>query len=247
LFNRVLRTPIISVVTMERFWEILDGARSTGGSFTPQSILLSLLLAFVLGQVMAWVYYFTHSGLSYSKSYVQSLILITVLVAMIMAVIGNNIITAFGLMGALAIIRFRNVVKDTRDIVFIFCALVVGMAAGSQRYSIAIVGTIFLCLIAMYLHLTGFGTHQPRNGFLRFGLRGHIGPKHPVTAILKRFCGSFTLISAQDSGFGSSTIEYAYQLIIRNTKKNELMLSELGKVKGIENINLTMQEQLLEV
>ena len=221
---------------MERFWEILDGAPSTGEVFTPQSILLSLLLAFVLGQVMAWVYYFTHSGLSYSKSYVQSLVLITVLVSMIMAVIGKSIITAFGLMGALAIIRFRNVVKDTRDIVFIFCALVVGMAAGSQRYSVAIMGTIFLCLIAIYLHFTGFGTHQPHNGFLRFSLTGHIGPKHPVTAILKSFCGNFTLISAQDSGFGSPTIEYAYQLIIRNAKRNEMMLSELGKVEGIERM-----------
>jgi hypothetical protein len=196
---------------------------------------------------MAWVYYLTHSGLSYSKSYVQSLVLITVLVAMIMAVIGTNIITAFGLMGALAIIRFRNVVKDTRDIVFIFCALVVGMAAGSQRYAVAIVGTVVLSLIAVYLHLSGFGTHEPHNGFLRFTLRGHVGPKHPVTTILKRFCGSFTLISAQDSGFGSPTVEYAYQLMIRNVKKNELMLSELEEVKGIENISLTMQEQLLEV
>ncbi|MHC4619841.1 MAG: DUF4956 domain-containing protein [Planctomycetota bacterium] len=232
---------------MERFWELLDGAPTMAGPFDAKSVLLSLLLAFVLGQVMAWIYYFTHSGLSYSKSYVQSLILITVLVAIIMAVIGNNIITAFGLMGALAIIRFRNVVKDTRDIVFIFCALVVGMAAGSQRYAIAIVGTGVLALIAIYLHITGFGTHQPHNGFLRFTLRGHIGPKHPVTAILKRFCGSFMLISAQDSGFGSPTVEYAYQLMVRNAKKNELMLSELGNVEGIENVSLTMQEQLLEV
>jgi uncharacterized membrane protein YhiD involved in acid resistance len=164
-----------------------------------------------------------------------------------MAVIGDNIIRAFGLMGALAIIRFRNVVKDTRDIVFIFCALVVGMASGSQRYFIAIISTVVLSLIAVYLYLTGFGTHEPHNGFLRFSLKGHIGPDHPIPSILKRFCGNFTLISAQDSGFGSAQVEYSYQLMIRNAKKNELMLSELEKVKGIENISLTMQEQLLEV
>jgi len=232
---------------MDKFWQILEDTPLAGGPFTPQAVLLSLLLAFVLGQVLAWVYYFSHSGLSYSKSFVQSLILITVVVAMVMAVIGTSIITAVGLMGALAIIRFRNIIKDTRDIAFIFCALVVGMAAGSQRYAVAIVGTIILSLIALYLHLTGFGTHQPHNGFLRFTFRGHIGPDSPIPAILKRFCGTFTLISAQDSGFGTSEIEYAYQLIIRNAAKNELMLSELEKVEGIENISLTMQERLLEV
>lgn len=233
---------------MNQIWEILDGTGSAGGMFTPQNVLLSLLLAFVLGQVLAWVYYFTHSGLSYSRTFVQSLVLITVVVAIIMAVIGNNIITAFGLMGALAIIRFRNVIKDTRDIVFVFCSLVVGMAAGSQRYSIAIFGTVILSLITIYLHLTGFGSHQPRNGFLRFSFNSHIGPSHPVLAILKRFCGNFTFISAQnDDSVGSSRVEYAYQLIIHNTKKNEQMLAELERIEGIENISLTMQEQLLEI
>ena len=232
---------------MNNIWEIIDGISTSSSIFTPLDIVLSLVLAFVLGQVLAWVYYFTHSGLSYSKSFVQSLILITVVVAIIMAVIGNNIITAFGLMGALAIIRFRNVVKDTRDIVFIFCALVIGMASGSKNYSVAIFGTIFLCSITVYLHWTGFGTHQPHNGFLRFTLPTHIGPDHPIAAILKRFCGSFTLISAQDSGYGSPEVEYAYQLMIKNAKKNELMLVELEKVEGIENLSLTMQEQLLEV
>ena len=156
---------------MNQLWEILDGVSYTTGLFTPASVILSLLLAFVLGQALAWVYYFTHSGLSYSKSFVQSLILISVITAIVMVVIGNNIITAFGLMGALAIIRFRNVVKDTRDIVFIFSSLVIGMACGSQRYSIAIFGTIIISLITAYLHITSFGVHQPHNGFLRFNLR----------------------------------------------------------------------------
>lgn len=230
---------------MDGIWEMLEG--SSRGPFTPEAVLLSLLLAFVLGQFLAWVYYFTHSGMSYSKSFVQSLILITVVIAMVMAVIGTNIITAVGLMGALAIVRFRNIIKDTRDIAFIFCSLVVGMAAGSQRYAVAIVGTVILSVIAIYLYLTGFGTHQPHNGFLRFSFRGHIGPDSPIPAVLKRFCGSFTLISAQDSGFGTSEVEYAYQLMIRNAAKNQQMLSELQKVEGVENISLTMQERLLEV
>ncbi|MHC5060307.1 MAG: DUF4956 domain-containing protein [Planctomycetota bacterium] len=232
---------------MDKIWQILDGGSSTVLVFSPQSVLLSLLLAFVLGQLLAWVYYFTHSGLSYSKSFVQSVIVITIVVAMVMSTIGSNFVMAVGLMGALSIIRFRNMIKDTRDLAFIFCSLVVGMAAGSQRYAIAVVGTIFLSLIILYLHFTDFGRHRPHNGFLRFNLPGHLGPDHPVPNILKRFCGNFTLISAQDSGFGSPVVEYAYQLMIKNAAKNESMLVELGKIEGIENLSLTMQEQLLEV
>ena len=169
---------------MNTFWDIIDGSVVTDTAFSPESVLLSLLLAFVLGQILAWVYYLTHSGLSYSRSFVQSLVIVTVVVAMIMAVIGNNVVRAFGLMGALSIIRFRNVVKDTRDMAFIFCTLVVGMAAGTRYYSLAIMGTIILSTITLYLHLTGFGSHQPHNGFLRFSLRGHIGPKSKRKIIL---------------------------------------------------------------
>jgi hypothetical protein len=231
---------------MDRWWQLIEETPLGGTSFGPQAVLLALLLAFVLGQVIAWVYYMTHSGLSYSRSYVQSLILITVVIAMVMTVIGNNIITAVGLMGALAIVRFRNVLKDTRDIVFIFSSLVIGMACGSHRYMTAILGTVILGAIAIYLHFTDFGSHEPHNGFLRFSLRGPIGTDHPVPGILRRFCGNFTMISAQDSGFGGPA-EYAYQIMVKNTAMNEEFVAELEKVDGMESINLTMQEKLLEV
>jgi len=231
---------------MDKLWQLMEETPMGGAGFGAESVLLSLILAFVLGQVIAWVYYITHSGLSYSRSYVQALILITVVISMVMTVIGNNIITAVGLMGALAIVRFRNIIKDTRDIAFIFCSLVVGMAAGSHRYATAIIGTVILSLIILYLYFTDFGAHEPHNGFLRFSLRGPLGPTHPVARTLKRFCGNYTLISMQDAGFGGPA-EYAYQLMIRNTAKNEELISQLEEIEGIENINLTMQEKLLEV
>jgi len=231
---------------MDKLWQLMEETPIGGAGSGAEGVLLSLVLAFVLGQVIAWVYYFTHSGLSYSRSYVQALILITVVISMVMTVIGNNIITAVGLMGALAIVRFRNIIKDTRDIAFIFCSLVVGMAAGSHRYATAVMGTTVLSLIILYLYFTDFGAHEPHNGFLRFSLRGPLGPTHPIAKVLKRFCGNYTLISMQDAGFGGPA-EYAYQLMIRNTAKNEELISQLEEIEGIENINLTMQEKLLEV
>ena len=231
---------------MSQLSRLLDGGFAGNGIFTPQSAVLSLLVAFVLGQLLAWVYYATHTGLSYSRSFVQSLILMVVVVSLVMAVIGNSIITAFGLMGALALVRFRNVVKDTRDIAFVFCSLVIGMAAGSQRYAVAIIGTVALCAIAVYLYLTAFGSHCSHNAFLRFQLAQRPGPDHPVLPILKRFCAGFALISVQDGDL-SGTAEYAYQLMLRDSGRNEDMLSELGQIAGITDISLTMQEELLEV
>ena len=231
---------------MEHFWHFLDGGAARNSIFTPESIVLSLLVSFVLGHLLAWVYYATHSGLSSSRSFVQSLILMAVVVSLVMVVIGNSIITAFGLMGALALVRFRNVIKDTRDVVFVFCAVVIGMAAGSQRYAVAIVGTLALCAIVIYLHVSTFGSHCSHNAYLLFRLVGCLAADHPLPALLKRFCGAFALISVQDadlSGIG----EYAYQLTLRDSTRNEQLLAELRQLGGISDVNLTVQEELLEV
>jgi uncharacterized membrane protein YhiD involved in acid resistance len=232
---------------MEAIWRSIQNASVIGPEFSVHSLLLSLLLAFILGQLLAWLYYYTHTGLSYSRAFVQSLILITVIVSMVMSTIAGSFVVAVGLMGALSIIRFRNIIKDTRDIAFIFCVLVVGMACGSQRYAIAIVGTLIICLIILYLHLSDFGSHRPHNAFLRFTLQGHIDPKHPVLMVLNKFCGSHTMISSNSGDYESTSVDYAYQVLIKNTSRNETMMDELQKIEGIRNVSLTVQEQLLQI
>jgi uncharacterized membrane protein YhiD involved in acid resistance len=232
---------------MDTIWQTIDNASLNGSEFSLGSLLLSLLLAFVLGQLLAWLYYFTHTGLSYSRSFVQSLILITVIVAIVMSTIAGSFVVAVGLMGALSIIRFRNIIKDTRDIAFIFCALVIGMACGSQRYGVAIVGTFVIGGIILYLHLSEFGTHRPHNAFLRFAFQGYIGSDHPVLATLNKFCSAHTMISSQGGDFGDASVEYAYQVMIKNASRNEQLIDELQKIDGLTNVNLTVQEQLLQI
>ncbi|MDH7599947.1 MAG: DUF4956 domain-containing protein [Sedimentisphaerales bacterium] len=231
---------------MERIWQAIEESPIPAGAYTIQGLLLSLLLAFLLGQAIAWIYYLTYSGLSYSRSFVQSLIVIPVVVALVMSIVGNNIITAVGLLGAFTIVRFRNMLKDTRDMVFIFTALAVGMASGCRLYATAIVGTAIATAIFVYLHLTNFGSRQPDNGFLRFTLKGPFGPDHPVLAILNRFCSRYTLLARQDAGYAGAA-EYAYQVKVKNISRTEQLLAELQQVEGIESVNLTMQEKLLEV
>ncbi|MEN8128300.1 MAG: DUF4956 domain-containing protein [Planctomycetota bacterium] len=232
---------------MDKIWQVIESNSLNSSEFSVQGVLLSLLLAFVLGQLLAWLYYFTHTGLSYSRSFVQSLILITVIVSMVMSTIAGSFVVAVGLMGALSIIRFRNIIKDTRDIAFIFSALVIGMACGSQRYGVAILGTLVIGGIILYLHLSEFGTHRPHNAFLRFCLKDHIGSGHPILKILDKFCSAHTMISSQDGDFGDRTVEYAYQVMIKNVTRNEQMVSELQKIEDIANVNLTVQEQLLQI
>src|SRR3954453_16194829 len=103
-------------------------------------VLLALLVAFCIGHIIAWTYMLTHTGLSYSQMFCASLLVMPVLVALTMMLLAGNILIALGLLSIFAMIRFRNVLKDTRDTTFILWAVLEGVASGTQRLSLGVLG-----------------------------------------------------------------------------------------------------------
>lgn len=228
---------------LRRALEMTDGG---GAAPTLETILLSLLLAFVLGQLLAWAYCRTHNGLSYSRSFTQSLILMTMVVALVMIVIGNNIVTAFGLIGALAIIRFRNVLKDTRDTVFVFLALVQGMGVGSGRYLASIVGMVTLLAALFYIHWTDFGSRGHFDGFLRCGVPLGNGASEALTGILKRHCRATRQLAAQESSH-TRLVHCTFQVRLRDVGHSDKLITELKAIDGLQDVSLILQEDMGEV
>ncbi|MBV1854412.1 DUF4956 domain-containing protein [Catellatospora tritici] len=117
------------------------------GTFSVTDIVVALALAFLLSSIIGWVYRATHRNVSYSQSYVQTLVILGMLVSLIMLVVGSNIARAFALVGALSVVRFRNAIKETRDVGFIFLVMGVGMAVGTRFYSLGVIATAAICLV----------------------------------------------------------------------------------------------------
>src|SRR5688572_33406683 len=116
---------------MERF-------KDATSVFTLTDVAIVLSLSFTLSIIFASVYRFTHRGTSYSQSFAQTLVMMGMVTALIMLIIGSNIARAFSLVGALSVIRFRNALKETRDVGFMFLTMAVGMACGTRFYMLAI-------------------------------------------------------------------------------------------------------------
>jgi hypothetical protein len=233
---------------MDDFISLLEGGASSAPDYTLSSMGLSLLLAFVIGQLIAWVYVGTHNGLSYSRNFTQSLVLLTMVVALVMYVIGNSIVTAFGLIGALAIIRFRNVLKDTRDTTFIFFALVLGMALGSQRYMVAVFGAVSLLLVTIYLRVIGFGSRGHYDGHLTCGLdegEGEAGAGGAgLRAELHRHCRGLKCISERRA---RDVTEFVYQVRLRDRRRGAELVSDLHSIAGVHGVSLVLRDELAEV
>ena len=125
--DEIQKNPLINYLEIKKISTIYD----------PNEVIINLILAFFLGLVISAVYKKTHKGLSYSQSFMVTNIFVTVIVCMVIMIIGNNLARAFALVGALSIIRFRTVVKDTKDTAYIFWSLASGMAAGTGSYFLA--------------------------------------------------------------------------------------------------------------
>lgn len=183
------------------------------GTFTTMDIVVALSLSFVLSATIGWVYRFTHKNVSYSQSYVQTLVVVGMVIALIMLVVGSNIARAFALVGALSVVRFRNAIKETRDVGFIFLVMAIGMTTGTRFYLLAIVATVAICLVLVLMSKFNWFKLDVQRQVVKV----QVPPEQVYTArvedVLLEFCSDHELVSTESVRAGAlSELYYAAQL-----------------------------------
>ena len=211
------------------------------GGIAPLTLTLDLALAYVLGQFVAWLYIWTHRGLSYSRNMTHSIILLCMIVAAVMLVVGDSIARAFGLVGALAIIRFRTVVRDARDTTFIFLALTTGIAVGAHHYAVAVLACVAIGLVAAQLHFTGFGQRHTDTGVLRIRSKGALDV---IEESVRAWCRTHELMSLKEASGGES--EYSFEIRLFHPKDREPLLAAVRAVPGTTSATVALEDKAEE-
>lgn len=200
-------------------------------------VLLNIGLAFVYGIIISVIYRLTYIGHSYSSSFVNALIILSMVTALVIMVIGNNLARAFGLVGAMSIIRFRTVVKDTRDIVFVFFALAGGMAAGSGNHVIGIVGSIVVGLVVILLFLANYGSVRQRELLLQFYMAPMNGEENIYLPVFREYLTQYSLLNVKSVRLGQF-LELSFHIRMKNPDFHQKFISELSGLEGVERISL---------
>lgn len=203
-------------------------------------VLTNLMVALVCGLIIAIVYRFIYRGPSYSVTYVNSLVLLTLITSIVILVIGNNLARAFGLVGAMSIIRFRTAVRDVQDIVFLFFALSMGMAAGVGLHVIAIAGTLLISSIAIILVIFNFGAPRKREFLLQVAYNSSPENESKLESILKKHCKKLRLVNMKN--LGEENIEAFYHVNFKNKDRSSELLRELDSFDQVLNVNLFFDE-----
>jgi len=217
-----------------------------GRLLSVEQILTSILVSYVLSLVIATVYRWTYSGLSYSRSFVHTIVLGSLVSCIMIMAIGNNLARGLGILGTLAIIRFRTPIRDPRDIIFLFAALAIGIAAGSTVFTVAIIGTICFSAAALYLHWSPFASKREYEGLLRFIAPPHVHVEELLEEAFQQYCSTYSLIAMRESAQGEF-IEYSYQVRLIDPSYQSDLLDFLTKTESISETSLLMHRSTVEI
>ena len=224
---------------MERFKDLTS-------AFTLTDIAIVFALSGLLGVAIAFVYRFTHRGTSYSQSFAQTLVLMGMVTALIMLIIGSNIARAFSLVGALSVIRFRNAVKETRDVGYMFLTMAIGMACGTRFYVLAAFATAALAAVLVGMFKTDLFAKRVVERLLRVRLPAGLSVEESLDPVFRRLAADHRLVAIETVA-GGALQEAVYTVVLDRKTTPQVFLDSVLKVNGGHKAVLVIGQQEVDL
>ena len=207
------------------------------GELSLESIILNIAVSALIGVFIYVSYMITHKGTIYSKKFNASLIVMTVLTGTVMTVIGNNIALSLGMVGALSIVRFRTAIKDSRDTLYIFWTVIVGICCGVGDYLVAAIGSAITFIVLLI-----FGLIKSDNRMLVI-IRAARSRQATIQAHMFALFKRKAILRVRNTD--DENIEFIYEinqnLLRKVEEKGENLIDSIYNLGGVEYVNVVMQ------
>ncbi len=217
--------------------DLLQSLWNSGPEVSAREVGIRLAGSLISGFVVAMVYRLTRRDEG-SSHLPATLVLVSILIAAVTQVIGDNVARAFSLVGALSIVRFRTVVRDTRDTAFVIFAVVVGMAVGAGRMVVAVECLLAVTLAAWLLGKRGamLGGSRPEFDLI---LRAGVGQDIETLAgdLFRTQMSSRETIAVSTARQGAA-LEYTYRVRLAVGRRPEELIRALNRIEGVDNVEL---------
>lgn len=222
--------------------DLLTASLASGPTIAPVVVAARLAGALLLGLIVSFIYRRTRAAAEISPSFPATLVLLAVLIAMVTQVIGDNVARAFSLVGALSIVRFRTVVRDTQDTAFVIFAVIVGMAIGASDVSVALIGIVIVGIGAWMFAPRAAGTSTLNETDFVLTLRTAIGLNlQPVLDIVDTYVRQRRLNVIGTAKQGLS-VEAVYTVVLRDDRAADDFITTINRLDGVQSVELRRPE-----
>jgi hypothetical protein len=213
-------------------------ASGTWDFSTGQALRIGSALA--MGVVVAGLNRWARRGEQVAPTFQTTLVLLAGLIAMSTQIIGDNIARAFSLAGALSVVRFRTVVRDTQDTAFVIMSVVVGMAAGANLMAVAVTGLIVLAITALFLWPPGKSPADAPSALLSFRVSQSEAARLNVDTALAAVTLRHDLISAGSAKKGAS-MDLTYRVTLSPGRSPADLVAEMIRADGVEDVQFRQE------
>ena len=198
------------------------------GSFTLSQFLMALGSSVVLGFILALVFMYKNT---YSKSVVLALVLIPAVESVVIMFVNDNLGLGLSVAGSFALIRFRSVKGNAKELVAIFIAMTIGIITGTGFIVLAVIFTALLCIVMFILTVIEFGQPNENQCYLKITIPESLNYNDVFEDILNKYTSSHELTNIKTLTLGS-LFRVEYSIFLKDSKQIKQMIDELRTRNG---------------
>ncbi|QGH35687.1 DUF4956 domain-containing protein [Gracilibacillus salitolerans] len=202
--------------------------------------LLAMGLATILSLCITLIYQATFTGERYSQSFVHTIVMMSVIVSVVMTVVSGNAGVAFGLFAVFSLIRFRSAVTDAKDIAYIFFGLCVGMTCGLYQFHLAILLTVFACILFYLLYKFNYGKGQDTQ-ILKVTVPENLNHEKLLDDVFQTYTESNKMRQVETTNLGTMIL-YTYAIRRKNDTNDKELLDCIREKNANLKVSLTYTE-----
>ncbi len=198
------------------------------GSLTLGQFLLAISASMILGFIAALVFMFRNT---YTKSFITALVLIPAIETVVIMLVNDNLGVGLSVAGSFALIRFRSVKGNAKELAAVFLAMTIGIICGTGYIVIAAIFTLLLCLVMFLLTLTGFGKASENDRYLKITIPESLNYDEVFEGVLDKYCSAWELESIKTLTLGS-LFRIEYKITMKDAASTKKMIDELRTRNG---------------
>lgn len=176
---------------------------------------------------------------SYTKDFAIALTILPAVVAIVIILVGSNVARAFSIAGAFALVRFRSIPGNSKDIAVVFLTMAIGLATGLGYIAFGVMGTVLIVLVIVILSVSGFGENKSEEKLLRILIPESLNYKDTFKDIFDKYLNYYEMKNVKTTNMGSM-FELQYLVTAKKDMDEKAFIDEIRCRNGNLNISLGM-------
>ena len=207
----------------------------TTATANPIQLFLALLVSLILGLALTWAY--KHRTL-YTREFAVSLTLLPCLMTLVIFLVNGSLGTSIAVAGTFSLIRFRSATSGSRELIAIFLAMIIGLAAGTGYLVLAVLFTVFILAVWLLLEKQQSKSNHQRRRLLTITIVNQEKQLQTIQSGLSQFCTELDLISIDTSNDGEQ-VTTVYEVDFKAQTNDFQIIHYLTREQDTYQVSLT--------